>query len=265
MREWFVRFIKLACLLIMVIAVIWIFAAMPVHQKDMPVTDATLLKLSEKLLYAVKTEESLDSVANALAAFSTDDLNQSLSNDEARKTFWINLYNAWYQILAIRDEMSSPEIFTIKAIPFADYTFSLDDIEHGILRRYRWKYSMGYMPQFLPDRIIKRLAVQNIDYRIHFALNCGAKSCPPIAFYSYQKIDEQLELATRSFLIAETDVDFKMKVAHVTRIMYWFKGDFGGDDGIRNILSKYLNQDFAVIKIKFKEYDWTKSLKNFNP
>ena len=40
------------------------------------------------------------------------------------------------------------------------------------------------------------MAVDVIDFRIHFALNCGAKSCPPIAFYSYDKINDQLDLAT---------------------------------------------------------------------
>lgn len=30
---------------------------------------------------------------------------------------------------------------------------------------------------------IKKLAVSNLDYKIHFALNCGGKICPPIRFY----------------------------------------------------------------------------------
>lgn len=93
-----------------------------------------------------------------------------------------------------------PVIFKDKSIHFADAHFSLDEVEHGILRKYRWKYSFGYLPQFLPAMRIKQLAVEAIDFRIHFALNCGAKSCPPIAFYRYDKINDQLDLATQSFL-----------------------------------------------------------------
>ncbi len=113
-----------------------------------------------------------------------------LYNDDAIKTFWINIYNAWFQILATREKKKSPEIFTGKLITIADTKFSLDDIEHGILRRYRWKLSRGYLPELFPGRLIKQLAVAKIDYRIHFALNCGAKSCPPIAFYTYFNINK---------------------------------------------------------------------------
>lgn len=148
-------------------------------------------------------------------------------------------------------------------IRFADASFSLDDIEHGILRKYRWKYSLGYLPQFLPSSRIKKLAVAEIDFRIHFALNCGAKSCPPIAFYQYERIDEQLDIAAQSFLQSETTIDSTKQEIHVTKIMQWFKGDFGGESGIKRIISKYLGTDFSLYKVKFKDYDWSEDLKNF--
>ena len=69
---------------------------------------------------------------------------------------------------------------------------SLDDIEHGILRRYRQKYSLGYLPQFWVNNTIKKLAVHEMDNRIHCALSCGAVSCPAIAFYDAENIDAQL-------------------------------------------------------------------------
>lgn len=123
---------------------------------------------------------------------------------------------------------------------------------------------MGYLPQFLPSKLIKRLAVSKIDYRIHFTLNCGAKSCPPIAFYEYEKLEPQLEVATRSFLRSETDIDTIKKVVSTSKILQWFKGDFRGRKGIRALLSKVLNQDFSSYSIRFKEYDWTKYLRNYN-
>ncbi len=148
----------------------------------------------------------------------------------------MNIYNAYYQIIAIEEKLKPPKIFSSKAIYFSDASFSLDDVEHGILRKYRWKYSFGYLPQFFPKKIIKQLAVEQIDCRIHFALNSGAKSCPPIAFYKYDKIDEQLDVATRSFLKSETGFDDQNKTVYVTKIMQWFKSAFGGTEGIRNLL-----------------------------
>ena len=122
---------------------------------------------------------------------------------------------------------------------------------------------MGYLPQLFPSKLIKQLSVSKIDYRIHFALNCGAKSCPPIAFYKYEKLEQQLPIATKSFLHSETGVDTVKKVVYTSKILQWFKGDFGGKEGIRSLLSKVLNQDFTGYEIQFKDYDWSAHLKNY--
>ncbi len=225
--------------------------------------DTVLLKLSEELLYKVKTEETTDSIEAEIEQLSPEKLIKGLNNDNAIKTFWINMYNAWYQILAVREKKKSPEIFTQKLIPVAGKKFSLDDIEHGILRKYRWKYSKGFLPKFFPGKLIKQLAVSKIDYRIHFALNCGAKSCPPIAFYSYNNIDRQLDLAAKSFLSGETEIDDVKKEVRVTKIMDWFIGDFGGKKGIRRIIKDVLQTNVTGFTLKFKPYNWDEALHNF--
>lgn len=226
--------------------------------------DTTLLKLSEDLLYNVKTEAPTAELENNLAKFDLKHLIDGLNNDDAIKTFWINVYNAWYQILASREKLNRPKIFTDKKITIAGKKFSLDDIEHGILRKYRWKLGMGYLPRFFPGKLIKRLAVSKIDYRIHFALNCGATSCPPIAFYSYEHISKQLNMAMKSFLSSETDINNKKKEVRVTKIMDWFRGDFGGKKGIRRIVKEVLKKDVDDYKLKFKAYNWDAALHNFN-
>lgn len=227
------------------------------------VPDTTLLKLSEDLLYQVKTEEPTHELELRLAEIDMQYLIAGLNKDDAIKAFWINMYNAWYQILAVREKQKKPEIFTGKLIYIAGKKFSLDDIEHGILRKYRWKYSMGYLPKFFPGKLIKQLAVSKIDYRIHFALNCGAKSCPPIAFYTYSNINTQLDLAAKSFLGSETEIDDANKVIKVTKIMDWFRGDFNGKKGIRKIIKQVLQKDVNDYAIKFKIYNWDAALHNF--
>lgn len=242
---------------------VWALGTLRSGRTDLVQPNKDIVALSGKLLYAVKTEAPTDSLEKALAQLSTEDLTITLSNDTARKTFWINIYNAYYQIFASREKKTKPHIFTDKAIHIGGLELSLDDVEHGILRKYRWKLSLGYLPQFWPGKNIKRLAVTDIDYRIHFALNCGAKSCPPIAFYDYDKLEEQLEMAASSFLLQETEVDNANKTVHITKIMQWFRADFGGKKGIKKILKNHLDQDFSDYAIEFKDYDWSEQLGNY--
>jgi hypothetical protein len=231
------------------------------NTSDMP--DTSLLRLSEQLLYSVKTELPTNTLESELANLNMKQLTRGLNNDESIKTFWINMYNAWFQILAGRERMTRPAIFTAKTITIAGKKFSLDNIEHDILRRYRWKYSLGYFPRFFPGRLIKQLAVSTIDYRIHFALNCGAKSCPPITFYQYENINTQLDLATRNFLKTETEVDIEKKKLTTSKILSWFRGDFGGKKGVRKIIGEVLGKDLTGYTVRFKEYDWSRVLGNY--
>lgn len=225
--------------------------------------DSSLLKLSESLLYNVKTEGPTADIEKELSSIDKKRIVEGLNNDEAIKTFWVNMYNAWFQILAVREKKKKPGIFTSKLIPIAGRNFSLDDIEHGILRKYRWKYSKGYLPKLFPGKLIKQLSVSKIDYRIHFALNCGAKSCPPIVFYSYENIDKQLDLAAKSFLSGETEIDDAKKEVRVTKIMDWFIRDFDGKKGIRKIIKDVLQKDVTGYSVKFKQYNWGEALHNF--
>ncbi|MCU0391580.1 MAG: DUF547 domain-containing protein [Thermoflexibacter sp.] len=235
------------------------------HQKNipMPVTHASLAQLSGKFLLQIKMQKETQAIEKELFELNIDSLKAALADDNAKKVFWINIYNAYYQLLYTRDNKRKPAIFTKKLIPIAHTYFSLDDIEHGILRKYRSKYSLGYWGNIFTSSLIKHLAVDTIDYRIHFALNCGAKSCPPITFYQYEKIDEQLDKATRSFLLAETEVDETKKQIRTSKILSWFRGDFGGKKGIKNILGGLMNQNLNDYTLKFKVYDWEASMANF--
>lgn len=222
----------------------------------------SLLQTSEQLLWRVKHSEPTDSLTDILTKTAQISLEKGLCNDNAKKTFWINIYNAYYQIL-IKKGISRDKIFTQQVIPIAENLYSLDEIEHGILRRSAAKYGMGYAPKAFPAQYIQHLQVDVLDYRIHFALNCGAKSCPPIAFYQYNSINEQLERATNSYLNIETTVNEKAKVVEVTQIMQWFEGDFGGRNGVKKILEKYLGKKLKGYKIRYQPFNNDTYLDNF--
>ncbi len=220
-------------------------------------------RLSEKLLLQVKMEQPITDFSKQLELISFEKLKNDLNTEGRKKAFWINIYNAFFQILRKEKKIDKPDIYKNKLIPIAGKIFSLDDIEHGVLRKYRYKFSLGYLPNIFTSSFIKQLAVSKIDYRIHFALNCGAKSCPPIAFYAPEKINKQLDMATLSFLEGETEVFPDKKEVYVTRLFQWFLGDFGGRQGIRRILKEKLNLETKGMKIIFKEYDWTETLGDF--
>jgi hypothetical protein len=75
-----------------------------------------------------------------------------------------------------------------------------------------------------------------LDSRLHFALNCGGRSCPPIRSYSAEKLD----LATCVFLVATVEVGENSDEVWLSRILSWYRGDFGGREGVLDFLIRYL-------------------------
>ncbi|CCG53598.1 Protein of unknown function [Flavobacterium indicum GPTSA100-9 = DSM 17447] len=223
-----------------------------------------IIQLSEKLLIAVKMQENTFIYEQKLSELTLDELQKQLVNDDDKKVFWINCYNAFFQLLAKRNELVKKSIFKSKLITIANTKFSLDNIEHGILRKYRWKLSFGYLPNIFASKIIKSLAVSKLDFRIHFALNCGAKSCPPIAFYTLEKIDNQLQMAMISFLESETFVDYENKKITTSKLIYWYQGDFGGRTKILTLLKQVLNLKEKEYKLLFSKYSWETQLENYS-
>ena len=211
----------------------------------------------------VRKNQATKSMVQELAETSYQELSGQLTTDTLRKVFWINIYNAYYQLLRQQLDLRRPHIFTRRVIRLAGVNWSLDDIEHGVLRRFRYKYSLGYLPNIFVPKRIKENTVDLIDYRIHFALNCGAESCPPIVIYSVNTLEKQLEQASASFLDSETEIDKQHHIIYTSRILFWFLNDFGGMKGIRRLLEETFEASLASYKIRFRKYSWSEKLNNF--
>lgn len=226
-----------------------------------------LLQLSQDFMYAAKTGNETLHFITQLKNTNLDDLRATVKTDNDKKTFWINLYNAYTQV-ALKNNpeqyKKKGQFFGSKQIEIAGHLFSLDDIEHGLLRRSKIKWSLGHLNKLFPDRIEKQLRVDKLDYRLHFALNCGAKSCPPIAFYKAETIDKQLNLAAKAYLKSETEYDETGNNIKLPALMSWFRRDFGGKKKMTELL-----KHFSIIPadknpiIKFNDYDWTLYLQNY--
>lgn len=199
-----------------------------------------------------------------LARISRDELASALPDDRHREAFWINVYNAYIQLL-LRGQPGAyrhrGRFFAKHQLIVARKRLSLNDIEHGILRRSMFGYSLGYVPNPFPGKFERRFRLEHRDPRVHFALNCGARSCPPIAAYTPGEVDQQLDRATSSYLRSETKYDPANDVVRVPRILSWFRGDFGGKKGILDLLrQQQLIPEAATPTLKFGTYDWALTL-----
>ncbi|MES2882247.1 MAG: DUF547 domain-containing protein [Bacteroidota bacterium] len=239
--------------------------------KQMAVTNQSynnqLVQLSQNFVYAAKTNEPTELLVAAIKNISFDTLQKKLATDAEKKAFWINLYNGFTQVLLKKEPEkynSRSSFFTGKQIEIGGQLLSLDDVEHGLLRRSKIKWSRGLLNKIFVGSWEKKLRVDTLDYRIHFALNCGAKSCPPIAFYKAAKIDEQLWLAEKAYLQSEVEYDAAKNELKLPKILSWFRADFGGKKGMVEIIKAAgvkINRPHP--KIIFKQYDWTLFLNNY--
>ena len=217
---------------------------------------------AEQLLRHIKAGKPTKPLEVELASLNFDDLRRGVGLGKEKKAFWVNIYNAYYLLLRELG-WERPLIFSMKLVPLAGRRFTLDEIEHGILRRCRAKWAAGFLPSPFYRPMIYRLSLKRSDCRIHFALNCGAKSCPPIAFYSSDNIDQQLDIATKSFLEQETEINRRNLTLYVSQLFLWYLGDFGGYGGLRRLLYSNLPLEPLAWKLRFRPYDWTERLYNF--
>lgn len=227
------------------------------------------LALAADLLVAYRSDMDPSVPRERLAAIDDAALAPVRRNRDAALAFWSNLYNAGTQRLLethtdlYESSLRTLRFFRLPAVRVAGHALSLDDIEHGILRA-RSKYGLGYLPRFLADTFEVRHRFDDLDPRIHFALNCGAASCPPIRAYTAADIDDQLDLATRGYLDATVKYDADADSVRVPRVMAWYRGDFGGKPGIRSFLRRYdaIPADTEP-SVDFLPWDWTKAAGKF--
>jgi len=191
-------------------------------------------------------EAKLDQYLKVLEGVDT----KELSRDE-QFAFYINAYNAWTikliltgypGVKSIKDLgsfFSSP--WKKKICRIDGKIITLDDIEHNILR-----------PRFK-------------DPRVHFAINCAAKSCPPLRSEPYRgdELDQQLNEMTSAFINDPSRNRLEENKLYVSKIFDWFEEDFNGD--ILGFFLKYSKGDLKEqlevnkekIKVKYLDYDWS--------
>ena len=172
---------------------------------------------------------------------------------EAQIAFLINLYNAatlklivdHHPVSSIRRVggwFKSP--WDIACVTVFGRVVTLNTVEHQMLRpRYQ-------------------------EPRIHFALVCAARGCPPLRNEPYlaSRLDAQLSDQARRFL-AQSDknrFDAGSRVLTLSPIFKWYAADFpSGAHGLTDYVAPFFSKETAAalqsgeIKIEYSPYDWS--------
>jgi uncharacterized protein DUF547 len=160
-----------------------------------------------------------------------------------RLAFWINVYNALVLHgivrLGVRTSVRRAwNFFGRVSYRVGGLVFSLDDVEHGLLRDNRRRPWPPLRPFGAGDPR-RALAVSPPDPRVHFAITCGAASCPPVGVCRAAAIDAQLDTATRNFVNQEIVLSGP-RVA-CSRIFKWYGRDFETAGGLGPFLLRHLD------------------------
>lgn len=156
-----------------------------------------------------------------------------------RLAYWINLYNAatvnlildHYPIKSIM-EVNDGKAWDFPLLEIQGDSFTLNDIEHNIIR--------------------KRFD----EPRIHFAVNCAARSCPKLlnAAYQPETLQNQLKAQSEYFLSNETKNAILADEPKLSRIFEWYASDFGD---INVFIQKYIPSATLSNDYQYLEYDWS--------
>lgn len=141
------------------------------------------------------------------------------TTDPERLTYFINAYNALV-LFAVVDNWPIDTVHDVHGWldPRAGFGFF-----YGL----RFPLDGGWINLYeLENEVIRGF----LDARIHAAINCASKSCPPLMPYAFEPVglDEQLDAVTRAFCsdARHVRVDDEAEEIQLSAIFDWYQPDF---------------------------------------
>lgn len=192
----------------------------------------------------MKDHTLLDSLVSQIG-----EMNLASASGAYQQAFYINAYN----LLVIHNVLKK---YPVKSPKKIDGFF--DKAEHKIAGKYATLNALEF------DILFNNFK----DVRFHFALNCGAVSCPTLYSQAFnpQELEDQLRFNTK--MVMDRDdyvlVDHQKKTIYVSKIFEWYKNMFEAEG---SSIDKFISHNrFDPLpkdyKIAFFEYDW--SLNDFS-
>ncbi len=180
-------------------------------------------------------QEVVDEIANEKVAG---------MSKKAQLAFYLNAYNAWilhealakYPTKSVKDLLFT--FFLGPRIKVAGEQMSFNHLEKDIIRaRFN-------------------------EPRVHFALNCASRSCPPLNQQAFRadQLDPQLEKLAVAFINSKKGVDYmpEKKTAALSAIFNWYKDDFKKAGGPLAFINQRHHPPLPDdTTISYQDYDWS--------
>jgi hypothetical protein len=193
----------------------------------------------ERVDYARLRERHLAALDHYIGKLQTSSV--PLRDDELAR--YINLYNA-VMLRTVVDRYQpgwTPAaddfaVFKAPLVPLGPERISLNDLEHKIIR-----------PQFK-------------DPRVHAALVCAARSCPPLLPRAYRgdDLDRVLDENMKRFVLdrSRNPIHDEKKELKLSKIFEWYADDFGGREKLAEYVGRIAGEDYSGYTVSFVEYSW---------
>ena len=217
--------------------------AVPVSSFDHSEYDRILgsVVVDESVDYLLLREEHLSSLDQYLESMAEVDPSGMSRPDQL--ALYINLYNATVLGAVTRryepGYSASENDFGLFDEPLVRVTgrkITLNDLEHGLIRK------------------------QFDEPRIHVALVCAARSCPPLVGHAYvgTSLDAALEQRMRAFVGdgERNRIDPARRQLELSRIFEWYAEDFGGREKLAAFVNRYTKHDVESYSVGFSDYSW---------
>ena len=208
-----------------------------------------------------KDRNTLDVYIDSIGSVSPETHPKRFSTPTHQLAYWINAYNALvlrgitdaYPVDSVKDIQLFNGFFNRRTWKVGGQKITLDSIENDIIR-----------PQFN-------------DPRIHFVLNCGAMSCPPLENRAFtgRSLEKRLEKALGRFISNERFFTLRGNHLLLSKIIDWYRSDFylkgrsisppenSEVDPLISYFIPYLDQSIKdqlrnpALQVQFFEYDWS--------
>lgn len=155
--------------------------------------------LSAKILSVAQSNGDSSSLRRQLYFTRADKLEKNLNTDDLKKTFWINIYYAYFLIIK-KENIDLNSRYNLKRIQIAHTEISLNDIEFGILKKSTMRLGFSYFVNPFHSKFVKKMSIQEMDYRIHFVIQSITLKKTIFNYYDSELLNEQLEETMKLFI-----------------------------------------------------------------
>ena len=164
--------------------------------------------------------------------------------DEPRRiAFLANLYNA----STLRMILDNYPVKSIKDIG----TWRKGPWDQPVVRLFAKKITLNNLEHDILRKEYK-------EPRLHLALVCAAKGCPPLRSeaYTWKRLGKQLDDQARVYLASPAGlvINRKKGIASISSIFKWYGKDFSS---VPSFVEKYSKESTKQLKIRYLDYDWS--------